>query len=167
MCKWLFRAIVWIQVDLDHFTMLWSSGQCYQTWCWLTSWPWYFSHAQFLLSFLHTGSQVVGVSLLSTMQRCVRGKEVCLRKKAFEALESRMPLRGAQYPVWGSVDCFLLPSLPCPQCPLPFLLCQELDLHYAPKDGIRFVWHKIQISRPMYRFRHRPIKRIQTVDFVA
>lgn len=130
---WLFKAVVWIQSP-DHFT-LWSSGQCYQTRC-LTSWPRWFTHAQLLLSFSShrfTSFLPVPPSPLHNVVMCQRKRSVFLWK-AFEALECRMPLRGAQYPVWGSVDCCLLPPLPCPQCPPLFYCAKSWTLSGPPED---------------------------------
>lgn len=63
---------------------------------------------------------------------CQRERRVFLWK-AFEALESRMPLRGAQYPVWGSVDCFLLsPSSSPLSCPPLFESAKSWTLIEPP-----------------------------------
>lgn len=70
---------------------------------------------------------------LHNVVMCQRKRSVSLWK-AFEALECRMPLRGARYPVWGSVDCCLLPPLPCPQCPPLFYCAKSWTLSGPPED---------------------------------
>lgn len=72
---------------------------------------------------------------------------VCVGVWVFEALESRMALRGARYPVWGSVDCFLLPSLlcpPCPPCPPLVCLCQRAEPSLRPLQSSRCSVAKIK-----------------------
>lgn len=106
---WMFAcygpAIVHSRSLISDLLPLWS-----RHWC-LTLWPFSLFCRVFLSHVRPTSS--------SSRQHRVKGKDVCVCVclwKAFETLESRMPLREAQYPVWGSVDRFLLPFLLPPYC---------------------------------------------------
>ena len=129
---WLFKAVVWIQSP-HHFTLIFRTVLPNKMSDLMASVLHSCSASAELSSHRFTSFLPVPPPPLHNVVMCQRKRSVFLWK-AFEALECRMPLRGAWYPVWGSVDCCLLPPLPCPQCPPLFYCAKSWTLSGPPED---------------------------------